>query len=111
GQIRKKYIITGGSASINFFQQQYRSNNSDEKQIWKGYQIDVPISLGYFVVDRFAIGGNLSFFHYQNKSVYPEIPGLTITRFDYQYFSGPFFRYYLLDGKGDFSFLIDASYS
>jgi len=102
GQLTKGNWLVGGTgnflSSKNIYTSPTFSSSSD--------RIDIKISpnIGYFIIDKFAVGLRPSFSKYKEQVTNGGYSN--INRFEF----GPFARYYFLDVEKQFNILTDLSY-
>lgn len=102
-QLSKGIWLTGGSGSFYSYNQQYVSttNTTDAKYT----SIEFSASVGYFLIDKLAIGLRPDFSYFKGKiNNQGEVAGTT------KYAIGPFTRYYFLKSEKQFNLLADLSY-
>ena len=103
-QITKNNWIIGGSGKLF-------SNNSDYSSTAYSYtakftQIDISASVGYFLIDKLALGLRPTFSSIKGKVT---TPGGLITNTQ-RYWLGPFARYYFLPTGNQINLLTDLDY-
>jgi hypothetical protein len=104
GQLDKKTWLVGGSGTFNA-----NSDNFQSTTVTSEYQvteIKVTPNIGYFIVDKLALGVKSSFFWRKDKGISSNAGNSKTLRFDY----GPFVRYYFLTKEKPFNLLADLSY-
>jgi hypothetical protein len=85
-QLTKGNWLVGGSGSFSSDKQVATSASTNIKSTTVG----ITPNIGYFIIDKFAVGMNLGF--EINKLKAANIPTSSITN----YYAGPFLKYYLL---------------
>jgi hypothetical protein len=99
-QLDKGTWLTGGSGSFFSYSQDYESNLLNGKTNYT--QLNLNGALGYFAIDKLALGLKSSF-RYLNSS---EGGPFATTRFLF----GPNLRYYFLDADKPFNIVTDIDY-
>lgn len=104
-QLTKGNWLVGGSSSFSSTNSSTSYPNNAEV---KSEEINLAISpnLGYFLLDKFAIGLSPSFTWGKGKATTVGGGNTNIKRF----LIGPFARYYLLDIEKPYNILVGASY-
>lgn len=104
GQLDKTNWLIGGNGTFNSFNHNYQSTvvNSESNVT----EIKTTPNIGYFVVDKLAVGLKSSFSWRKEKEISAGAGKSNIIRFDY----GPFIRYYFLDKEKPFNLLVDLTY-
>lgn len=105
-QLNKKIWLVGGNGTFSSTNDDYSSTTVASEN--KRTVIKITPNIGYFIVDKFAIGLKSSLSWTKNKGLTANttFSTSTTTRFDY----GPFIRYYFLDKENPFNLLADLSY-
>ena len=103
-QLKKGIWLVGGSGSFYAYSEEYSSANINQKGTFTN--IDVTATLGYFIIDKFALGLRPGFNSYKGKIT---TPGGGSTN-SFQLVAGPFLRYYFLKVDKPFNFLADLCY-
>lgn len=99
GQITKNNWLLSGSASFSTL----KSSSSATLQ-FKQTDFQISPTIGYFIIDKFAVGLKPSFTYGKNNLI---VGGDAQTIFSI----GPFTRYYLLQTDRPFNLLVEGSYS
>ena len=102
-QLDKDIWLVGGTGSFYSYTENY--STPIYSQVGKFTNIDIGASIGYFLIDKFAVGLRPSFSSY--KGVVVNTTGGTN---QYKLSVGPFVRYYFLNKEKPFNILFDASY-
>jgi hypothetical protein len=102
-QLNKKNWLVGGSGSFKSLNNNFTSvvYNSEAKIT----EIKLTPNIGYFVIDKFAVGLKSTLELRNVKSLTGASYGKSL-RLDY----GPFVRYYFLEKEKQFNILADLSY-
>ncbi len=103
-QINKGFWLVGGSGSFYSDNETYTSPSLNTTA--KYTIIDVSVSLGYFIINKFAAGLRPSFSSYKGEVT---SPGGGTTN-SYKIAVGPFVRYYFLNTDKPFNILADVGY-
>ncbi len=98
-QITRGNWLVGGTGNFSSYENTF-SNNGTEV-INKGIGINISPNVGYFFVDKFVAGTNISIGYSKIKN-YED---------NFGYGIGPFARYYLLKEDKQINFLVQASYT
>ena len=101
-QLDKKTWLVGGSGSF------YSNNNTyvypAANGTGKETNIDVSAKIGYFIIDKLAVGLTPTYFFYKAKFSGGAEPQ------NHKFAIGPFVRYYFLDKEKSFNILSEVSY-
>ena len=99
-QITKRNWMLGGDIAIEYGE----TKHNDTGQ--KGDRTDLRLNpkIGYFIVDKLALGANMSF-HY-NSWHFKNQPNNKYTESHF----GPFVRYYLLEVENPLNIFLESSY-
>lgn len=105
-QLDKKTWLVGGSGSFSSYKQDFKSTIVET--VYKVTDVKISPNIGYFVMDKFAVGLKSTLSWWKDKGVSANVVGNSSTtlRIDY----GPFVRYYFLDKEKPFNILADLSY-
>lgn len=105
-QLDKKKWLIGGIGTFRSTNDDYSSTTVASEN--KRTEIKITPNIGYFIIDKFAVGLKSSLSWNKNKGLTANttFSTSTATRFDY----GPFVRYYFLDKEKPFNLLVDLSY-
>lgn len=106
-QLDKGIWLLGGSGSFNSYKEDYRTPTYN--QTAKITSIDLGVSVGYFLVDKFAAGLRPYLSTYNSKVTNASVGGGAPT-YKFQTAVGPFARYYFLNKDKPFNILADISY-
>lgn len=103
-QLTKGNWLVGGTGSFSSTKNTYSNNNY--YQTSDVTDIKISPNIGYFVVDKFAVGLRPSFS--KNKAQVTTTGGAStnVNRFEI----GPFIRYYFLNDENHYNLLAEASY-
>lgn len=99
GQITKNNWLLSGNASFSS-----QKNSSAASLQYKQSDFQIAPTIGYFVIDKFALGLRPSFIYGKNNLI---ANGKVQTIFSI----GPFARYYLLKTESPFNLLFEGGYS
>lgn len=102
-QLDKGIWLVGGTGSFYSYTENY--STPVYSTVGKFTNIDIGASIGYFLIDKFAVGLRPSFSSYKGEVV--NTPGGTN---QYKFSVGPFIRYYFLNKDKPFNILFDGSY-
>ena len=103
-QLDKGVWLAGGSGSFYSYNQKFNSQYYNSDIEYK--EIDLSISIGYFIIDKLAVGLSPSF-SYLNGYIEGQGYSFDPTR----YSIAPFARYYFLNKEKQFNLVADARYS
>jgi len=113
-QLTKKYWLIGGNGSFKT----YKSNESFTNQSTGVYneiqkrnrQFDAVPKIGYFILDKFAIGLIASFSSEtsESKTITGDSSGGSSK--SYKFYAGPFVRYYFLNEEKSYNLLAEMNY-
>jgi hypothetical protein len=117
GQISKKQLIIGGVVSGNysstdqFYQESDRTLRSEEQ-----YTLNIPVGLGYFIMNKWAVGIQCNYLRNQREIVYVLDPDIVnyegMIKEEYNQFGlGVFTRFYVLPQKNSFNIYLSTGYS
>ena len=103
-QLNKNTWLVGGSGSFSSNNSNYTSNTLviDTKVT----EVKMTPNIGYFIIDKFALGLKSTFSWIKVKAVSANTGTSNTIRFDY----GPFLRYYFLEKEKPFNIMIDLAY-
>lgn len=104
GQITKKNWLVGGTG--NFSSRNNSYTNSSISYNSKYSDLTISPTVGYFIVDKFAVGLKPSF-NWSKAIAYP--PGGGNSN-DKRFMIGPFARYYILSPEKPVNFLIESAF-
>ncbi len=107
GQLNKKTWLVGGSGSFYSYKQDFRTITGNA--VYKITNIEVSTSLGYFILEKFAVGLRPSFSSEKTKGI-SSSSGLVGSGHTERWAIGPFARYYFLEKNKSFNILADISY-
>lgn len=100
-QITKRNWMLGGNASIDYGDiTQVRENGIDYNYL----RLNIKPNIGYFVIDKLALGTSVDFFYSKNYIRNNRDLYLINTKI------GPFIRYYFLDVDRNVNIFLDTSY-
>lgn len=102
-QLDKGTWLVGGSGSFYSYNENYATPTYSQSS--KYTSVELAASIGYFVIDKFAVGLRPGYTSFKGEVV--NTPGGTN---QIKISVGPFGRYYLLNKDKPFNLLIDASY-
>ena len=105
-QLDKKTWLVGGNGTFSSVDDNFSATTVASE--YKRTEIKISPSVGYFVIDKFAMGLKSSLSWNKNKGLTANTT-LSVSkdiRLDY----GPFIRYYFLDKEKPFNILADLSY-
>jgi hypothetical protein len=102
-QLDKKTWLVGGSGSFKSLNNNFQSSNANWE--YKITEIKLTPNIGYFVMDKFAVGLKSTLLMQNAKSISGAGTGKSL-RLDY----GPFVRYYFLEKDKQFNILTDITY-
>jgi len=105
-QLNKKTWLVGGSGSFNSYKENYQSNIVET--VYKVTDVTISPNIGYFIVDKFAVGLKSTLSWRKDKGVSTNVVGNSSTTLRVDY--GPFVRYYFLDKGKSVNILADLSY-
>ncbi len=103
-QIDKGIWLVGGTGSFYSYNQDY--STSTFNQTAKYTSIDVSASVGYFIINKLAVGLRPTFSSFKGEVT---SQGGLITN-SKKYSIGPFARYYFLTAEKPYNLLADVSY-
>jgi hypothetical protein len=103
-QLTKKNWLVGGTGSFTSTKNSY--SNSNYYQTSDVTDIRISPNIGYFIIDKFAVGLRPSFS--KNKAQVTTTGGgyTNVNRFEI----GPFVRYYFLNNENRYNMLAEACY-
>jgi hypothetical protein len=117
GQISKKQLIIGGVVSGNYsstdqYYQEFDRTLRREEQ----YTLNIPVGLGYFIMNKWAVGIQSNYMRNQREITYVLEPGTynyegKIKEEYTQFGLGVFTRYYVLPSKNSFNIYLSTGYS
>lgn len=102
GQLEQNTWLVGGSGSYYKYTEDFSSQPAS--YIIKARSIDISASIGYFVLNRMALGMRPYFNGFKS-----EVSGEKGQNY-YRVSVGPFARYYFLDGERRTNLLLDIGY-
>jgi len=114
-QLTKNYWLIGGSGSFKT----YKSNETFMFPVSTGEyteiqrnikQFDAVPKVGYFIVDKFAVGLSASFSSAKSTSKTLNGSASGGSSKSYSFSAGPFMRYYFLDEDKPFNILTEINY-
>ena len=103
-QLDKKIWLVGGNGTFNSTNDNFQSTTVASE--YKVTEIKIIPNIGYFIIDKFAVGLRSSFSWRKDKGISANAGNSNTLRFDY----GPFVRYYFLEKEKPLNFLADLSY-
>ena len=103
-QLEKKTWLVGGSGTFNSFKDKFDATTVSTE--YKTTDLNIMPNIGYFIVDKFALGVKSSFSWIKNTGISANAGKSNTIRFDY----GPFARYYFLDKEKAYNLIADVSY-
>lgn len=112
-QLASRTWLVGGNGTFKTYNSTYTSSNSSQKSSY--LQLSIFPNVGYFVLDRFAVGisPGFSWGKGQGGDVLDSngnLIGSGGSNNDKWLYVGPFVRYYFLDSEKPFNILASASY-
>ena len=90
-QLDKNTWLVGGTGTFNSFKDKFDATTVSTE--YKTTELNVSPNIGYFILDKFALGLKSSFSWIKNTGISANALKSNTIRFDY----GPFARYYFLD--------------
>lgn len=103
-QLNKGIWLAGGTGK--FYSYNSRNSSSTYNVESKYAQIDLSPAVGYFVMDKLALGLKSTFSSIKGKVTSAGGLSTNVQR----YLIGPFGRYYLLDKENNYNIVTDLSY-
>ena len=107
-QLEKKTWLLGGNGTFYKYNGSYRSTNNNVDV--KANEIKINASVGYFVIDKLALGLKPSFSYFRGTTFISGISTGDISS-STQLLIGPFARYYFLDKEKQINIFSEVSYS
>lgn len=108
GQLDKKTWLVGGTGSFNSYKQEqtftWQSTGMESKTIYNDREIEISAKVGYFVIDKLALGITPTYSNFKQKSV------TASDNTTHKFSIGPFARYYFLKKDKPFNILAEANY-
>ncbi len=98
-QLDKKNWLVGGSGSFDSYKEEYNVPPPNIGWEVNRKEINISATVGYFIIDKLAIGAKPAFFY--SSGGYQQPTKLLI---------GPFVRYYLLNKEKPFNVFAETSY-
>jgi len=107
GQLDRGTFLLGGNGSFYNYNGEYISTGNTYKT--KTSEIKINSSIGYFPIDKFAVGIRPSYYFRKGKTY---INNTRVGDFgsNTQFLIGPFARYYFLDKEKQINILADVYY-
>ncbi len=105
-QLTKNNWLVGGTGKLYSYTSTY--NSVEVNKTSRHTQIDASSNIGYFVIDKLALGLRPTFTSIKGKVSNRE--GSTLTTNVQRYWLGPFARFYFLDPEKQFNILTDIGY-
>ena len=107
-QLEKGTKVVGGSGTFYSYTENY-SNNQSYSQTAKYTNIDLNVTMGYFIIDKLVVGIKPSYSSFKGEVVSSNVGSGGKTN-SYKIAVGPFTRYYFLKSEKPFNILAEASY-
>lgn len=107
-QLEKGTKLVGGSGTFYSYTENY-SNNQSYSQTAKYTNIDLNVTMGYFIIDKLVVGLKPSYSSFKGEVVSSNAGSGGKTN-SYKIAVGPFTRYYFLKNEKPLNVLAEASY-